>query len=449
MNKIKLVLLGILSLLLACVNEQAIPVTADFQIKVLNDDHSVPVNILITNKSIGAESYKWTFKGGSPEFSTDRNPGTITYTTEGNYTILLEATNRDESFDSKEIQVPIDAQVRIGFNVDIVTSNYSPVEISISNTTVGATTYLWTFEGGTPATSIVEKPTNIIFTTPGVHKITLAISNGLEEYSKEKNITVAPHLISDFDYKIAFEDDDLQVPVKLTLENKSTSVTDYLWTFTGGSPSTSTAENPIVIFNTPGTYSLKLEATNGKESETITKSITVIENTNLRIFENIKLGINTAHNTNTIGAFFSTITREVYQKDEIISENSDKIDIPFFGLSQNFTVNKFVSPDEVQTTAFDALTNATHTKFINSLELCACSAALTTAQFDTMTDDSLLDPLVITESIDGLKEFNNSLAPRIVLFETFDGRKGAIKIKEYKTDGQNSYILVDIKVQKE
>jgi len=38
--------------------------------------------------------------------------------------------------------------------------------------------------------------------------------------------------------------------------------TSWNWTFTGGSPSSSTSRNPVVIYNTPGTYSVTLTATN-------------------------------------------------------------------------------------------------------------------------------------------------------------------------------------------
>jgi hypothetical protein len=38
--------------------------------------------------------------------------------------------------------------------------------------------------------------------------------------------------------------------------------------------------------------------------------------------------------------------------------------------------------------------------------------------------------------------------PRVVLFATGDNRKGAIKIKEFHNDGFQSYIIMDIKVQK-
>jgi len=48
----------------------------------------------------------------------------------------------------------------------------------------------------------------------------------------------------------------------------------------------------------------------------------------------------------------------------------------------------------------------------------------------------------------GWHNFDNSVVPRIVLFQTRDGRKGAIKIKQFVQNGAASYIVADIKVQK-
>jgi hypothetical protein len=45
--------------------------------------------------------------------------------------------------------------------------------------------------------------------------------------------------------------------------------------------------------------------------------------------------------------------------------------------------------------------------------------------------------------------FTDSVLPRVILFRTQDGIKGAIKIKSFVPDGLNSYIVVDIKVQKQ
>jgi PKD repeat protein len=57
------------------------------------------------------------------------------------------------------------------------------------------------------------------------------------------------------------------------------SPTSYSWTFEGGTPSTSTAQNPTVTYNTLGTYDVSLTVTNseGSDSETKSNYITVQE----------------------------------------------------------------------------------------------------------------------------------------------------------------------------
>lgn len=435
--------------LIACSKEESVPVVADFSIEVVNNDYSVPVQVKITNNTEGADTYKWTFNGATPTASTDKNPGTITYNAEGNYTIKLEASNRDGNSAQKEISVALFANTKIGFTANIVNNNFSPTEVVIVNTTTGASTFDWTFDGGTPATSSQKDPGKIVFTTPGDHVITLEVNNGFEKTKMQQTITVAPLLVADFDYAVAFEDFDMQAPLSLTTTNKSISATSYNWSFVGGNPATTTDTNTAVTFANPGTYNLVLTATNGKDTKTMTKSITVLPNTNLLTFQNLKLGINSAHNNNTIGAFFSAKNRAVYTKVDVTATNGKDIDIAFFGLNKNFTFNKFLSPDEVQTLTFEAIPNATHTKIINSQESCACATALSVTAFDNITNGAAFQSLNITETAGGLLKFDNTLQPRIVLFQTADGRKGAIKIKSYINDNTNSYILVDIKIQKE
>jgi PKD repeat protein len=48
--------------------------------------------------------------------------------------------------------------------------------------------------------------------------------------------------------------------------------TSWSWTFQGGTPATSTAQNPSVVYNTAGTYSVSLTATNGNGNNTMTKT---------------------------------------------------------------------------------------------------------------------------------------------------------------------------------
>jgi PKD repeat protein len=62
-------------------------------------------------------------------------------------------------------------------------------------------------------------------------------------------------------------------------DNSSQSPTSWSWTFEGGTPSTSTSENPTVTYNTVGTYDVTLTATNtiGSDSETKYNYIEVVD----------------------------------------------------------------------------------------------------------------------------------------------------------------------------
>jgi len=94
------------------------------------------------------------------------------------------------------------------------------------------------------------------------------------------------------------------------------------------------------------------------------------------------------------------------------------------------------------------LKNAQNTVFVNSQNLCNCGLNFTEAQFDAMMNDDPVKGLNIPQSAAGAQEFGFTY-PRIILFQTQDGRKGAIKIKEMVKNGTGSYILCDIKVQKQ
>ncbi len=60
-------------------------------------------------------------------------------------------------------------------------------------------------------------------------------------------------------------------------DQSSNFPTSWVWTFEGGTPSTSTSRNPTVVYNTAGTYQVTLKATNsyGDSSDTKSHYITV------------------------------------------------------------------------------------------------------------------------------------------------------------------------------
>lgn len=59
-------------------------------------------------------------------------------------------------------------------------------------------------------------------------------------------------------------------------DNSTNAPTSWSWTFTGGSPASSTTQNPNnICYNTAGTYTVTLTATNGSGSNSTTQTITV------------------------------------------------------------------------------------------------------------------------------------------------------------------------------
>jgi PKD repeat protein len=63
-------------------------------------------------------------------------------------------------------------------------------------------------------------------------------------------------------------------PAAITFTNQSTGsgTLSYSWTFTGGTPATSTAANPVVTYSTPGTYTVALTTTSAYGSNTKTRT---------------------------------------------------------------------------------------------------------------------------------------------------------------------------------
>ena len=443
---IRWVLLPMLILLSGCYQEQILEVKAGFRAKVVNNNYSVPVLIKISNSTTGAESYAWTMTGADPSSSLERNPGNLQYNNPGTYTIHLEATNQNGGKDSRDTTITVDAAIRVDFTVNNNASWYPDATVSIKNISIGATSYQWTFAGGAPASSTQQQPGDVVFCTPGIYIISLKAGNGRVSYTKDTTVTVLPDLTNDFNINWAAEDNDMEVPFAVSLRNNSVSATSFKWICSGGSPSLSSSASPTVTYTSPGTYNISLTAANDKRSLTKSQTITLLPNSNLFRFSNVHLGVNTAQNT--IGCYFSSSLGKVLLPSEVTETNGGSIDFVYFGFDNTFNYNKFISPNSVQNYIFSNIPNAISTAIINKQESCGCGSSLTAAQFDAMIDDGLLQSTSINQTLGGLAEFSSTALPRIVLFQTQDGRKGAIKIKQCVVAGQQSYIVCDIKVMK-
>ncbi|MDJ1472532.1 hypothetical protein QNI19_30175 [Cytophagaceae bacterium DM2B3-1] len=429
--------------LFSCFHEQEIPVNADFEYTITAKSYTVPVELTLTNKTVGADFYKWTFEGASPATSTEKQPGRIIYPNAGTYTIRLEAWN-DTQHQIKELVLQLDSAVVVNFETQIEVNDFAPANVKIRNKSRGASTYEWTFEGGIPATSNAGDPPLVYFDQPGDHVITLRVTNGRETFSYSKKINLKESLQTEFTIVPVFEDEDYEAPLTATLENQTRSGLQYNWKSTGGIIANSSSQHTSIHFDSPGEYTITLEANNDKQTQVVQHTIQVKANTNLYTMKDVRLGVSAAQNT--IGCLYSTKLRKVFTRNEITPENGKWIDLAFFGINSSYSYCRFVSPDSAAGFTFPDIPGATHTAFVNTIE--KSPLKFTVSDFDTMTTDTPLKELAIKVNDSGTAFFTNASSPYIVLFETQDGRKGAIKIKSFIANGAQSYILADIKVQK-
>jgi len=137
------------------------------------------------------------------------------------------------------------------------------------NTTGSPTSWEWTFEGGTPETYSGQTPPYIVYNTPGTYDVQLEVGDGITSYTelKEDFIFVGEAPVADFTAN------NTLILVGETVDFTSNSTGEDLtfsWYFEGGTPETSTAENPTgIAYNEMGVFDVQLIVTNMYGTDTL------------------------------------------------------------------------------------------------------------------------------------------------------------------------------------
>lgn len=241
------------------------------------------LTVTFTDASVNTPtSWNWTFTGGVPAAFVGQNPPPVTYAAPGNYTVTLTVSNASGS----------DVETKTNY---IVVNNCPPPVADFSalpnNVCAGTnilftdlstntpTSWSWTFPGGTPGTSTAQNPL-INYAVPGLYSVTLTATNayGNNTITKTNYITInncPPPPTANFTGApttvcaggtVNFTDASTQTP------------TSWQWTFIGGTPATSIAQNPAVVYNTPGIYSVTLVASNASGSGSFTRTAYITVN---------------------------------------------------------------------------------------------------------------------------------------------------------------------------
>ncbi|WP_052671341.1 alkaline phosphatase PhoX [Aequorivita vladivostokensis] len=208
------------------------------------------------------DAWNWTFEGGIPETSTDQSP-VVTYNTPGTFDVTLVVSNiagtSDAQIKTEYITVDQDPLSDFEANDLLITEGETVTFTDLSGNT--ADSWLWTFEGGTPATSTDPSPV-VTYNTPGEYDVTLEISNlagASDSEMKTDYIRVAEMPVAAFEADRVFVSEGESVTFTDLSQNNTNS---WFWTFEGGTPATSSDESPVVTYNTAGVYDVSLEVLN-------------------------------------------------------------------------------------------------------------------------------------------------------------------------------------------
>ena len=196
----------------------------------------VPFKVEINNQSVYVDQYEWYLDGVLVSKLAIPNDIILTEFNK-TYTLKLLVKNRYGCTESEQItQVSTHPYLKADFTLAQDLSCNGVLNLQVTNTSVGATTYTWDYGDGTPI-YVGTNPAHS-YGKPGVYNLKLVVSNGFctDSYTKKVTVSNAP--------KAAFLSDVRNGCNQLTVKfrNTSANATEYLWDF--GDGTFSKEENP-------------------------------------------------------------------------------------------------------------------------------------------------------------------------------------------------------------
>ena len=232
-----------------------------------------PLKVIFNDTSLGEPAnYSWSFGDG---VTSDKQNPVHTYTKAGTHTVKL-TVERGGSSNATEQTITVNPVARFTANT---TRGNMPltVEFNATASTGEPGTYSWEFGDGSSST---DKVVAHKYETAGIYKVSLKVTGGglTATETKDAFITVVdPGLSPAAEFRANITEGYADLAVQFTDQSQG-DVTKWQWDF--GDRVTSSDQNPVHTYTTPGTYTVKLTASkDGAQSSTRTRSgyITVID----------------------------------------------------------------------------------------------------------------------------------------------------------------------------
>ena len=239
-------------------------VTADFASNT--SEGCAPFTVeFYDNSSENVQTWEWSFPGGQPETSDDPNP-VVVYDSVGVYDVILRVSNsRYEDVQEKKGYIVVDT-----FPTAYFEDSTANLRVYFKDGSEMAGGYRWYFGDGD--SSDVAEPVHT-YDLDSTYTVTQVVFNSCGFDTFKMDVTVG--LLPEAGFDLANNRGCPTLTVEFT-DTSSSNTTRWLWDFPGGTPESSTEQNPVVEYSNSGSYSVRLIAENGLGSDTVEFSDIVI-----------------------------------------------------------------------------------------------------------------------------------------------------------------------------
>ncbi|NQU55172.1 MAG: PKD domain-containing protein [Bacteroidetes bacterium] len=240
---------------------------------VVNEGETVSFTDLSNNNPV---SWSWVFEGGNPTSSTLKNPS-VTYNASNNYKVSLTVSNAAgsntkiiDNFIQVEVPTPVYITPVANFSADKTVVNEGETLSFTDLSSNNPTSWSWVFEGGNPATSTAQNP-SVSYSSSGSNKVTLTATNASGSDTKIVDNYIQVEVLAPvYITPVAnFSADKTVITEGEAVSFADISTNDpvaWLWSFEGGSPSTSNEKNPKVTYSNSNNFKVSLTVSNAAGS---------------------------------------------------------------------------------------------------------------------------------------------------------------------------------------
>jgi len=262
-----------------------ITVVAPPDVQFAADDSSIscsPKTVQFTDLSNlnapGTGTYFWDFGDGNT--SSLQSP-VHTYSSTGNFSVTLSVTNSSgcSRILTKQNYIQLVPDPVASFSTPVTGACAAPLTVNFTNTSTGATSFLWDFGNGN--TSTAANPT-ATYNALGSYDVMLVAMNG-----NCRDTLIQPSYISIGSPSASFVMSSPNVCTGNTVLFTNTSTPgpgNSIWDF--GDGTTTTGANASHSYTSPGTYTVTLIVQYNNCSDTATQTITVTQGPNVTFSAN-------------------------------------------------------------------------------------------------------------------------------------------------------------------